>query len=273
MRLKITLKSSSRKLIIPINYQYPLASAIYKILKNSEPKFAQFLHQKGYTTAHQRTFKFFTFSKLFFYQPPKVVSNTLILNHNEKPQLLISSYHDDEFIKNFIIGLFESQEFPIGLKNVCHTTFYVEFVEALPEPELKGILTCKSISPICVSIKSDNTAPNYLRALDPRVPDAIKNNLLWKYRTIFNREPTMELIQNLKFNVDTTYVNKRGGDNKVSKLITIKENQEDETKIKSFVAPFQLSGSEEILQIAYRCGIGEKNSLGFGMFEIGKSVI
>ncbi len=268
MRLKLTLRTIDRNPVIPINYQYPVASAIYKIIKDAEPEFSKLLHEKGYPSEHNRRFKFFTFSKLFFRNPAKVKNNTLVLNSNESIYFLISSFNEEDFIKNFIIGLFESQEFSIGLKNVCHTNFKVVYVEALPEPRLQETLKCKAISPICVSLKDDQLQPTYLRAMDPRIPEAIKNNLIWKYRTLFDKK---EFQCNFNFKIDEEYVNRSGGESKVSKLITIKENQPDETKVRGFIAPFTISGDNALLEIAYRCGIGEKNSMGFGMFEVENS--
>ena len=45
MRFKITLQSISGSQI-PINYQYPLSSAIYKILAKGYASYAQFLHEE-----------------------------------------------------------------------------------------------------------------------------------------------------------------------------------------------------------------------------------
>jgi CRISPR-associated endoribonuclease Cas6 len=33
-------------------------------------------------------------------------------------------------------------------------------------------------------------------------------------------------------------------------------------------APFILSGSKELMRLAYDCGVGEKNAAGFGMIEV-----
>ncbi|RCK71819.1 MAG: CRISPR repeat RNA endoribonuclease Cas6 [Ignavibacteriae bacterium] len=271
MRLKITLKTSNPEPVVPINYQYPVASAIYRILKNAEPEFSKLLHEKGYPTEHNRRFKFFTFSKMFFPNPARVKNNTLLLNGNESIYFLISSFNEEEFIKKFIIGLFESQEFPIGLKNVCHTNFKVAFVEALPEPVLQGTLKCIAISPVCVSVNDGSLQPTYLRALDSRIPDAIKKNLLWKYRTLFNKSK-VDFDGEFNFQIDADYIQKAGGEERVSKLITIKENQPDETKVRGFIAPFTLSGPDILLKIAYNCGIGEKNSIGFGMFKVENTI-
>ncbi|MBU2635709.1 MAG: CRISPR-associated endoribonuclease Cas6 [Bacteroidetes bacterium] len=265
MRIKLTLKSTQQNVVVPINYQYPLSAAIYKILNIAEPQFAELLHSKGYPTQHNRRFKFFTFSKLFFKFPPNIKENVFVMKKNEAPQLLISSPLDESFVQNFVTGIFISQEFPIGLKNVCHTTFMVETVETLPEPDYGTEVKCSALAPISVSAKSENKQPDYLRALDNRLSNAIRDNLIWKYKTLNETEPK---DNDLTFEIDKDYVIKRGGEERVSKLIKIKEGDAKETRIKAFVAPFKLTGSKDLIKLAYDCGIGEKNSLGFGMFEV-----
>lgn len=265
MRIKITLKYLGGDGAVPINYQYPVACAIYKIISQAEPEFAELLHTKGYPTEHKRRFKYFTFSKLFFKYPAVVTKNLLIMDENNKPFLLISSPLDETFVKSFVVGLFESQELPIGLKNVCHSTFGVELVESLPEPVFRETTKCKALSPVTVSLNTNNDTPDYLRALDPRLSNAVKQNLLWKYKTLYDSEPE---DKDLIFEVDKDYISSRGGEERVSKLITIKETGMGETKVKSFITPFTLSGSIDLIKLAYTCGIGEKNSMGFGMWEI-----
>ncbi len=265
LRIKLTLKTSEKNSAIPINYQYPLSAAIYKILNIAEPQFAELLHSKGYPTIHNRRFKYFTFSKIFFRNPASISNNKLILQENERPQLLISSPLDESFIQNFVIGIFESQELPIGLKGVSHTVFKIEQVEVLPEPEINNEVKCKALGPISVSILGENKYPDYLKALDSKLPDAVRENLLWKYKTLYETEPSDNEI---RFEVDKEYIQNKGGENNVSKLIKIKEGEPEETNVRGFITPFVLRGSTKLIKLAYQCGIGEKNSMGFGMFEI-----
>jgi CRISPR-associated endoribonuclease Cas6 len=48
VRLLLTLNSGREGQRIPVNYQYPFASAIYKILHNADAEYSAFLHEKGY---------------------------------------------------------------------------------------------------------------------------------------------------------------------------------------------------------------------------------
>ena len=48
-----------------------------------------------------------------------------------------------------------------------------------------------------------------------------------------------------------------------AKLIEI-----DGEKIKSWLSPFIMAGSPELLSIAYDWGVGNRNPMGFGMVEV-----
>lgn len=63
MRFNLTLVSSSNDAVIPINYQYPLSAAIYKVLAEADAEYATFLHEEGHRVGNGlKNFKLFTFS-------------------------------------------------------------------------------------------------------------------------------------------------------------------------------------------------------------------
>lgn len=47
MNFLIKLHTSS-SIVIPVNYQYPLSSAIYSIISKGDATYADFLHENGY---------------------------------------------------------------------------------------------------------------------------------------------------------------------------------------------------------------------------------
>ncbi len=64
MRLELDLvNEDSKQNVLPINYQYELSAAIYKIIHQGNPKFAKWLHDGGYSNG-QKLFKLFSFSHL-----------------------------------------------------------------------------------------------------------------------------------------------------------------------------------------------------------------
>ena len=103
------------------------------------------------------------------------------------------------------------------------------------------------------------------RSTEPELTEAIRNNLLSKYETVHQKQLANS---RLEFKLDGEYLLKKGGEQGLSKLIIIKEGTTEETKVKAFECPFYLTGSQELKQIAWDCGIGQRNSLGLGMVEV-----
>ncbi len=266
MRLKLTLIPKEKKCSIPINYQYPLSAAIYQILYSASSEYAQFLHEKGYISEKGKPLKLFTFSYLFI--PHAFVRNNILMTYGAPPcTLYISSPLLEDFVKNFILGLFMNQEVVIGNKYIVGR-FVIKEVKSIAAPIFSKSEKFKCISPFIVSTmnkKNGKLMPYYYRPDDNELGEAIRQNLIQKYQTINKKMPE---DQALMFEIDKNYVNRKGGFDKVTKLITIKETNETEmTQIKAILAPLTLSGSLELMEIAWECGIGEKNSLGFGMIE------
>src|SRR5690606_11347881 len=64
MRFRIHLSASKKMLFLPIDYQYSLASAIYKMVSQGDEKYARFLHDGGFPTGRLKRFKLFSFGAL-----------------------------------------------------------------------------------------------------------------------------------------------------------------------------------------------------------------
>ena len=62
MRIHI-ITDVGKGIILPINYNHLLVGIIYRFLSASNPEYADFLHDEGYSAAEKR-FKLFTFSQL-----------------------------------------------------------------------------------------------------------------------------------------------------------------------------------------------------------------
>ncbi|MGI8636923.1 MAG: hypothetical protein ACR2KZ_16135, partial [Segetibacter sp.] len=88
MRLKLTLQTLQRPALLPFNYQYPLSSAIYKIIQSADAVFAAFLHDKGYGEGN-KNFKLFTFSDI---KTPFVKSGDRMLLQTSEAELIVCFY-------------------------------------------------------------------------------------------------------------------------------------------------------------------------------------
>lgn len=264
MRLRIKLKTKDNYL--PINYYYPLSSAIYKLLKFSSPQFSEFLHSTGYRS-NNKSYKLFTFSLQFRYD--KIENDRFHLS-SEKLQLVITSPIIDEFIKNFVIGTFKSGNIELFHKGVC-LQMEIEQMEESPEPQFKHNQNFMLLSPLVLSTKKERNGKlsqhfiEYYEDIN-EINRVFNKNLTNKYEAI---HLTKYLGEPLKFSWLTEYIQKQLQRKKsLKRLIKIEKPNLPVINIIANNIPFNLEGDPELMKIGFQAGFGEKNSMGFGMAQI-----
>lgn len=260
MRLKITLNTEGT-FRIPVNYNHPISSVIYKMLSESSPEYASWLHDRGFVTNTGKPMKLFTFSRLFV-NKSKVTGN--ILEGSGNASFIFSSVGDEDISMHLVQGILSAQSIQIG-NRIAGSTFTISSVEALPQPEFGNRAQFKMLSPASVStvwMANGKSGIYYYRHDDPEIEAAFEKNLLNKYELV-HKTP---YDGDLQIRLDREYIRQRNG--KISKLIKIKEGREDEVSVKAFICPLEISGSPDILRLAYECGIGERNSQGCGCLSL-----
>ncbi|MBW7888631.1 MAG: CRISPR-associated endoribonuclease Cas6 [Bacteroidetes bacterium] len=263
MRCKLTLRALDAPTVIPINYNYPIAAAIYKIINAASPEYSEWLHSQGYVTPEGKPMKLFTFSRLLN-KNMKAEGNVLKMEKHDRCALYISSPMLEDFIKNFVIGLFSIKKIEIAAHGICGR-FVVDDVERIDLPELSETLRCVALSPFVASTMKEHNgklSPYYYRPLDEGLSEALRRNAVQKFQLVHRALPKNDL---LTVETDKEYIARRGGERRTTKLISIKEADDDETKIVAIHTPVLLKGSIELIDVILQTGIGEKNSLGFGM--------
>src|SRR5690606_13037472 len=90
MRFNINLQVTSKKHFLPLDYQYAMASAVYKLIAKGDEAYSKFLHDKGFSTGGLKRFKLFTFSPLVLpkYTPWK--DKSLFELHGDKLSFTVS---------------------------------------------------------------------------------------------------------------------------------------------------------------------------------------
>ena len=267
MRLRLALYPKKQNFILPFNYQYYLASAIYKLLLKVSPAYGQFLHDKGYSASTGRLMKLFTFSKLFI--PNSRVTKYGLTACDSGPWILyISSPMIQDFIKNFVKGLFEESKIELKVQNFV-LLFRIGEIDFIPEPDFKFENYFRTLSPIVLSttiIRNGEKTIYYYRPTDKELSLAIENNLKNKLSIV---NPEMKIKENFSIQLDREYINRRLRRKKrLTKKITIKPDTPQATEIIGFEIPFKMTCNQELMRIAWQCGVGEHNSQGFGMIDI-----
>jgi CRISPR-associated endoribonuclease Cas6 len=246
--------------MIPLNYQYPVASAVYKILHNADAEYSTFLHEKGYG----KGFKLFTFSDIKC--PFKIVGDRLILLSN-KIEIIIC-FHLSKAAETFIKGLFMSQQIDIADKK-SKTIFTVEQVESLASPldrvnkndEVELLL--KPLSPIVCALKNEKGNYVFLSPENDRYEEMLFKNWEEKCKAVFGNKESEQIMENGFVQV-IFFKNPPK-----SRLVSIKANTEAETKIRGFNNfEIKIKGKKEAVELLLNSGMGLYNAQGMGCVEI-----
>jgi CRISPR-associated endoribonuclease Cas6 len=255
MRFKITLNRTGRQRMLPMDYQYYLSAWIYKVIGKADLEFSNFLHAEGYTSGYKQ-FKHFNYSPLNFGKPTLWKEKTLFEIHTDQIFLSVS-FHLPEAAERFMVGLFNNQQVYVG-DHFNGLDLVVSQVERLREPKLTNTMSYRAISPVIVSRKEEDAKyVKYLSIMDSYYSEVIQRNLKSKFESIPSAGywPEFPLFQ-----ISLPEKAK-------SKLVTIKPNTPEQSKVRGFVFDFSLTCPIEIHQLILATGIGEKNSMGFGWVQ------
>lgn len=256
MRFKLKLKVLSDYYgnAIPLNYQYELSAAIYKIISKSSLEYSTWLHENGFIVDERKRFKLFTFSRLIV---PNFgidkVKQRLILKCDTVDWYI--SFLPEKSTQKFIQGVFKEQTFSIG-DRVSSVQFAVQEVQIMPGLEFSDEMTFETLSPLCISQRNDDNRTDYLPPTAPNYSLGILTGLMARYKAYHGHDFEGELY------CDFTLLNEPK-----PMLVKIKADTPQQTFVKGYMCRFKLRLPAELMEIAYEAGVGEKTSTGFGMIK------
>ncbi|RUT77827.1 CRISPR-associated endoribonuclease Cas6 [Ancylomarina longa] len=240
-----------------MDYQYYISAWIYKVLKQADADFANFLHNKGYRKDENdnKLYKLFCFSRLNFGKPKLWKEKKLfeISAHEIKLQI---SFDVNEAATNFIKGLFMLQEFYLGDK-FNGIDFKVAKVEALPKTEFSESMRYHLQTPWVISFKAENARyPQYLSPNNELFESLTINHLVEKYNN--TRYPKSITTGQINF--------RRLNDFKRSGFV-MKPGTAQQSRIVGNLFEFELNAPVEVHEMIWSAGVSEKSSSGFGWIE------
>lgn len=240
MRLEIILKGKNN-FKVPFNYNHILSAIIYN--KISDLNFANELHSS-------KSFKFFTFSQIYI--PKRRIVKDGIISKDGVISFYISS-PNDFLIKSLVDGFLEDLE--ISFQNQKLT---IQKIEALKTPEFSSKSEFKTLAPIIVRTKKEIYGELKIWDLAPsdKFFKSLENNLIKKYIKFNNLTKTDKKINIYS---DMNFVKR--------KRISINKGNAT-THHRAYMMDLILEGDLDLIEFAYDVGIGEKNSMGFGMVKL-----
>lgn len=240
MRLEIILKGKNN-FKVPFNYNHILSAIIYN--KIADLNFANELHSS-------KSFKFFTFSQIYI--PKRRIVKDGIIAKDGVISFYISS-PNDFLIKSLVDGFLEDLE--ISFQNQKLT---IQKIEALKTPEFSSRSEFKTLAPIIVRTKKEIDGELKIWDLAPsdKFFKSLENNLIKKYIKFNNLTKTDKKINIYS---DMNFVKR--------KRISINKGNAT-THHRAYMMDLILEGDLNLIEFAYDVGIGEKNSMGFGMIKL-----
>lgn len=245
--------------IIPVNYAYPLSSALYRIIAKGNSGYASFLHETGYG---KKGLKLFTFSQINC--PFKIEGDRMYLLDNEL--LFQAAFHLPPAAENFIKGLFLSETIDIADK-ISRGCFTVKSVESLPDPlhqykenEIISV-QLKPLSPLVAGIPNEQGNYDFLAPGDPRFAGSIAHNWRTKITACYGETTASAAL--LVAEVAPMQQPFK------SRLITIKANTPEQTKIRGWYNfRLKVTAEKRFVELLLNAGSGVYNAMGCGCVEI-----
>jgi CRISPR-associated endoribonuclease Cas6 len=212
---------------------------------NITAELGAFLHDEGFVYGKRR-FKMFTFSRL----RGEYELRGDRIEFGSPPILLTISSPYGRFMEEFANTLLKKDALELGGHRI-----YVGSIRVHPEPEIGTEMMVKTLSPVVVystvHTKEGKKKTYYYSPYEEEFGDLVDNNLRKKYEAFFGKEVR---ARKLKLEV----VGRPG-----EKIVKYRG-----TVIKGWMGRFILKGNKKVLKLGYECGIGAKNSQGFGMVEV-----
>ena len=240
MQLLIELQKIDQ-FILPVNYNYLLQSMIYNLLKNKEDLSAQ-LHEIGHQF-EDKHFKLFTFSLL----QGQYKMRGKQIEFLDKVRFEIRTI-DQSVLLTIAESLSELDKLKIGRNLVKILNVKIE-QKKLTETSYK----IRMMSPLVArSTDAETKKTLYYNPFDTEFNSRIIENFARKYQAYCHKVPTGRFdIEPINFSLK-------------NKLVT----KYKDYLITGWKGEFEIRGDAEVLDFLYQVGLGEKNSMGFGMFVI-----
>ncbi len=239
LRFRVTLvpwKSATEIPILRYDYQHSMSAMLYSTLIEADEKFRRLHDSKDY--------KYFTFSRLEIPRRKALKDGIAILCNDA---YLWFSSPDARLVRSLVGAFATTQAVKIGglgfaIAGIASTSpFYARDTESF-----------RTISPIIVRTVIDENESTKTWDLSPE-DDAFKQklieNLYRKYESFHGHQPEGTI-----------------------KEINITHSKQQRIQIldtfhRAHLMIIELHGDPELIKFAYDCGLGEKNSMGFGMLQ------
>ncbi len=236
--------------ILPLNYQLEVSRLIYDILSDDSIKFKQWM--KCNNIPLRSNTPLFNFSNIIVVDRKIYGDRMLILS--DTIEITISFLYSIN-TEDFLFYSFENLIFKLG-DSSSQVRLKVIGIEKLFSPKFSDSMQFVARSPIVLKCFENTRYVRFLAPNEPEYNDLFTKNLIDKYQdyTGIRIED-----QNIYTSIDLITEPK-------SKLLGINGHQRE--MVKGYLFRFTANVPRELLEVGYKIGFGDKNSLGFGFCDV-----
>lgn len=239
MRIELSFKTEDHEdAKIPFNYNHQLSSALYSKIVDKEYQYH--LHKS-------QDFKFFNFSQIFI-KKLRLTQDYLIAKGGNIKFYISSPY--DYFLTNMINGFLNEPYLKLN-----NQYFELNHIQEIQIENITNNENIKTISPVISRTKKEIDGKLKIWDLSPgdHFFKNLETNLIKKYEQYNKIKQTDKQIS---FSSQMRSV-------KQKRIKIIKNN--NIIYQRGYMMDLKIEGDLDLIKFAYDCGIGEGNSMGFGM--------
>lgn len=256
---------------LPFSYYDKLSSAIYNAIRSTDRGFANELHDGS---VHKNKIKLFGFSPLHSkmtevrrHDPDSKQDGELIFKGPTNFRLC-SPW--PELLNRLAEGILTAEFLRIGSQ-----LFHIKRIELLGPPSFAETMTWRPVKTASIVTTWSNRATSTKRCILPGQTEEaqttetlLQYNLFHKWQRLSEVRPdilqswSMEHAPVVRETIEARLLPLDKNNTFKTKFHTIKGNP-----VKSWIAPVQIKAPPPIQRIAWSCGLGEMNSMGFGVVE------
>ncbi len=242
----ISIEFYAPSITIPVAYHHQVQGLIYSFLRDGG---GEALHDESLDFG-MRHYKLFTFSSL---RGGKFINSRKSLYFDSSVYIDIRSVRS-EFCDALLKGLNSERSIELfGQPLSIHS------IQTNDVPITNSKIHIKMLSPLTLHRTTEDGYTEYINPLDSDFSKEINRNFIRKYYAFTGQKNSAEI---------TIKPRAIGGQDRYLTLYKKAKNAaEKDIYITGWRGEYELSGRPEYLNFLYYCGLGARNSDGFGMFE------
>ena len=249
MQMRIRINSLSGKIILPLRQCNEILQGI--IYRHIDFQLAKRMHDRGTKDPQsERNLKLFTFSRFISSKSPQIDNKKFITFFTPITWIIASPIY--EIVVSLYNNLIKKRKIYLNFSRVDEQILNVSNIWIDAPPKHKNSVLIETLSPITVyrtEEKNGKRYTYYYSPLEPEFNKLILYNLRRKYRTITQRDISLD---------DKSYI----------RPVKIANHENivyyKDILIKGWSGIFEISLPKDVFPIAFSCGLGAKNSQGFG---------